>query len=347
VERRKPTFEDIHAVAVRIAARKMTDSQRRQADRDAKRLSQAVHPRHGAVKTQLYRIAFFNGAAKFVDDDWFGLNLGKETDSRQLGIIHYVFAASATALGGIRNLVRYNNLVNSTTAIVLEETNRQVTLEIKPKRGLESFEGPIAEWGPTAFVALLRDLTGTHIVARSISFIHQRAKGVEAFSKFFGCPVRFGADRQRVTFARKGLLIPIHSADRYLLKVLKAFCEEALDRRNIASTPIRSQVEAVLLELLPNGDAAVPSVAKALTMSARTLTRRLASEGTTYAAVLDDLRRDLAMRYLEDPSLEISKIAWLLGYWEVTSFNHAFQRWTSLNPRAVRARLALEKNGAK
>jgi AraC-like DNA-binding protein len=51
--------------------------------------------------------------------------------------------------------------------------------------------------------------------------------------------------------------------------------------------------------------------------------------------------------YLEGPSLEISKIAWLLGYSEVTSFNHAFLRWTSISPRAVRAQLALGKNGAK
>jgi AraC-like DNA-binding protein len=46
------------------------------------------------------------------------------------------------------------------------------------------------------------------------------------------------------------------------------------------------------------------------------------------------------MRYLEDPTLKVSHIAWLLGYSEVTSFNHAFQRWTSSNPKAVWARLA-------
>ena len=325
----------------------MTASQRRQADHEGKRLSQGAHPRHAILKTQLYRIGFFNEAARLVDDDRFGFDLGKDTDPRQLGIIYYVFAASATALGGIRNLARYNHLVNSTTALVLEETHREVTLEIKPKPGLESFERHIAEWGPTAFVAVLRDLTRSRIVARSVSFIHRRTKGVEAFNEYFGCPVRFGASRQRITLARSGLLVPIHSADRYLLKVLKAFCEEALDRRAVASTPVRTQVEAALLELLPNGDAAVASVAKAVTMSPRTLTRRLASEGTSYAAVLDDLRRDLAMRYLEDLSLEISKIAWLLGYSEVTSFNHAFLRWTSISPRAVRAQLALGKNGAK
>ena len=77
----------------------------------------------------------------------------------------------------------------------------------------------------------------------------------------------------------------------------------------------------------------------ALKMSPRSLARRLADEGTSYTAVLDELRRDLAMGYLEDTTLEISHIAWLLGYSEVASFNHAFQRWTSSSPKMVRARL--------
>src|SRR6266550_4044100 len=74
VERRTPTFEDIHAVAARIAARKMTASQRRRADREAKRLSQGTHTRHATLKTQLYRIGFFNEAARLVDDDRFGFD---------------------------------------------------------------------------------------------------------------------------------------------------------------------------------------------------------------------------------------------------------------------------------
>ena len=56
---------------------------------------------------------------------------------------------------------------------------------------------------------------------------------------------------------------------------------------------------------------------------------RLKDEGTSYTEVLDGLRRELAMRYVEDETLGVSQIAWLLGYSEVSSFNHAFRRWTS------------------
>jgi AraC-like DNA-binding protein len=77
-------------------------------------------------------------------------------------------------------------------------------------------------------------------------------------------------------------------------------------------------------------------VAKALALSVRTLSRRLADEGTTYAEVLDQLRRSLALQYLKDPGISLSQIAWLLGYEGSTSLNHAFKRWTGHSPSVAR-----------
>ena len=68
----------------------------------------------------------------------------------------------------------------------------------------------------------------------------------------------------------------------------------------------------------------------------RTLSRRLADEGTTYADIVDQLRRSLALQYLKDDNMSLSQIAWLLGYEGSTSFNHAFKRWTGRSPSAVR-----------
>jgi AraC-like DNA-binding protein len=71
----------------------------------------------------------------------------------------------------------------------------------------------------------------------------------------------------------------------------------------------------------------------------------LNEEGSSYTEVLDDLRRELAMRYLEDKTLGLSQIAWLLGYSEVSSFNHAFKRWTSKSPKTVRSDLKSRDSG--
>ena len=78
-------------------------------------------------------------------------------------------------------------------------------------------------------------------------------------------------------------------------------------------------------------------VARTLAISPRTLARRLGSEGCTFAGILDSLRRDLATRYLREPDLPISEIAWLLGYRESSAFNHAFRRWTGKAPKQARS----------
>ena len=100
-------------------------------------------------------------------------------------------------------------------------------------------------------------------------------------------------------------------------------------RRGLDAVPastIRTRVENAISSLLPHGR--VDDVALSLGMSKRTLARRLSDEKLNFTEVLQQLRRNLAVRYLDDPKLHISKIAWLLGFNEVSAFTHAFKRWT-------------------
>jgi AraC-like DNA-binding protein len=75
-------------------------------------------------------------------------------------------------------------------------------------------------------------------------------------------------------------------------------------------------------------------------MSQRTFARRLSLEGLSFSELLQNLRRDLAERYLADQHLSISQVAWLLGYEEVGAFSHAFKRWTDKTPRQARSLMA-------
>ena len=71
-------------------------------------------------------------------------------------------------------------------------------------------------------------------------------------------------------------------------------------------------------------------------MSERTLARKLSEEGLNFTEILQHMRRDLAVRYLDDRNLHVSKIAWLLGFYDVSAFTHAFKRWTGKTPRQMR-----------
>lgn len=99
---------------------------------------------------------------------------------------------------------------------------------------------------------------------------------------------------------------------------------------------LRAAVENEVEKLLPSGKAKKHNISKALALSARTLSRRLADEGTSYEEVVDQLRRTLALQYLKDRGMSTSQISFLLGYEGSTSFNHAFKRWTGRSPFVVR-----------
>ena len=92
------------------------------------------------------------------------------------------------------------------------------------------------------------------------------------------------------------------------------FCEEAARARNTTHGTMRAAVENEIQRLLPHGRARSEIVAKAQAVSSRTLTRRLAEEGTNFAEVVDGLRRSLAAQYLHESSFTLAQIGWLLGY---------------------------------
>ncbi|MEH2489550.1 AraC-like DNA-binding protein [Bradyrhizobium sp. AZCC 2230] len=131
--------------------------------------------------------------------------------------------------------------------------------------------------------------------------------------------------------------MPIESADHHLNDLLVTFCEEALAHRKPGAVSLRSSVENAIAPLLPHREARAEEIARRLGMSHRTLARRLASEGLTFTAILDELKIDLAKSYLKKDELPISQTARLLGYGEVSAFTHAFRRWTGMTPRQWRA----------
>jgi AraC-like DNA-binding protein len=152
--------------------------------------------------------------------------------------------------------------------------------------------------------------------------------------------VQFGADADEIIFPKHFASLPLVGADTYLNRLLRQYADEALALRPKQRKGVRSDVERVLPQLLPHAKATTSDVARQLGVSRRTLSRSLFAESVTFARILEELRAALAERYLRDRELPISEIAWLLGYREISSFTHAFKRWTGMSPREFRASIA-------
>jgi len=183
---------------------------------------------------------------------------------------------------------------------------------------------------------LCRVLTGQNLVPQYFLIAHYRSEGISEMTRFVGTKVEFGADKDEFALNLDARELPLIHADTHLNDLLLKYCEAALADRRGNMSQLRTRVENAISSLLPHGRVVVDDVARILGMSKRTLARRLSDEGLNYTEIFQQLRRDLAVRYLDDRKLHVSKIAWLLGFQEVSAFTHACKRWTGKTPREMR-----------
>jgi AraC-like DNA-binding protein len=188
-----------------------------------------------------------------------------------------------------------------------------------------------------AALRLCRMLTGQNLVPQHFWISHLRSGANPDMAQFVGTKVEFGADKDEFALNLDARELPLIHADTHLNDLLLKYCEAALGGRRGDASQLRTRVENAISSLLPHGRVLVADAARSLGMSERTLARKLSDEGLNFTEILQQLRRDLALRYLDDRKLHVSKIAWLLGFHEVSAFTHAFKRWTGKTPRRMRA----------
>jgi AraC-like DNA-binding protein len=281
-------------------------------------------------------------AAEMVHDSAFGLHLAEQSDPRDAGIFFYVASGAENFGEALALFARYFRIVNEAVRLKLTRTGEGLVAEVQFV-GLRRHElRQNTEFGIAAILKALRQLAGRNIRPTRAAFAHERSSGIRDFDRFFGCSVEFGhaasggASSDLLEFSNDALAIPLITADPKLVAALQPFCDEAAKERGTVKGTFRAAVENEVEKLLPHGKAKVSTVAKAFALSARTLSRRLADEGTTYGEVLDQVRRTLALQYLKESGMPLSQIAWLLGYEGSASFNHAFRRWMGQSPSAAR-----------
>ena len=282
------------------------------------------------------QVKFLDYAAAAMNDSAFGLHLVEHTDPRDAGIYFYVASAAKDIDEALALYARYFRIVNEAVRLKLTRKPNGVAVELEFIGLPRHLARQTAEFGMAALLKGLRVIAGRTIHPTQVSFAHMRSSGAREFERFYLCPVEFGASSDLFEFSNDTLAIPLLTADPKLLKALEPFCDMAAKQRKTAAGTLRAAVENEVEKLLPHGKANKETVTKAVGLSTRTLSRRLADEGTTYEEVVDQLRRSLALQYVKEPSMSVSQIAWLLGYEGSTSFNHAFSRWTGRSPSAAR-----------
>jgi AraC-like DNA-binding protein len=179
-------------------------------------------------------------------------------------------------------------------------------------------------------------------LADSVWFEHPAPEDPQLLQEYvdvFGCDIRFDQAASGICFNEDFLDMTLPQADKKLLKTLRDHATQVLSEID-RDQPITIRVKNLLRLMLKEREPSSEQIAEKLNMSSRTLQRKLNNEETQYKTVLQEVRLELALYYLENTTLSLDQIAHELGYAETRSFYRSFKQWTGGTAGAYRTESA-------
>ena len=261
------------------------------------------------------------------------LGIASSIPSGAFGLVEYVCRSAPTLGDALSQWGRYLNILNDAVQVGLVEEGEHLRVRV-----LVDSEAPAPAAHELCFALLAmraRELTSPAVTVTRAEFVH-RVADAPAYETWFGAPVQFGAPFTPLVFPRSARGAPLVTADPSLLAILRRLADDVSSRAS-ADPPLTAQVRRVLGSALRSNEAHIEGVAQKLGVTARSLQRRLKDEGASFQTIREDVRRELAQRYLDD-DLAITEISFLLGFSEPSAFFRAFKRWTGITPIESRAR---------
>ncbi len=277
---------------------------------------------------------FWAEMERSADDANFGLHLGELHDGLPSG--HVLFSAmlnSPTLGNALERYCRFHDIMGDLVQPQLADLGNVTVLSIAARSG-EPLHRQHVECIFCLLVSILSHLSNERFKGE-VRFAHHRPADISEHLRIFGSAVCFAQTENELVFERSYLQLPIAAADGELLGVLEQYAERLLDRLHPVQT-WSAKVAELLSRTLCDGKPKLAHIARPLAVSERSLQNKLKEEGTTYQAVLDRVRQQLATAYLGDERLSLAEVAFLLGFADQSAFNHAFRKWTGDAPKRFR-----------
>ncbi|WP_433680542.1 AraC family transcriptional regulator [Nocardia sp. CA-119907] len=282
-------------------------------------------------------------AAQRLDCPDLGLRISRRQDLDMLGPLALAIRNSPTLADVLECCSRY---------LFLHARSLNLTLEPDPygDRGVIALRYGIRHGLPTpvqgtdlglAFVhRTFQRLVDERYGLRSVELPHRPAAPIRLYEEFFGAPVRVERSAAALRIPRRLAALSLSGGDENLHRLAMAFLAEQSGGADAAIAP---KVRAAVQQLLGTSPPEITAVARLLTIHPRSLQRRLAAEGSSFATIVDTVRRDEARRYLTTTDMPMSQVASLIGLSEQATFTRCCRRWWGTTPTGVRREAAQQR----
>ena len=273
-----------------------------------------------------------------ITDPAFGLQAAKCWHPSNLGVLGHAWLSSSTLRTGANRLVRYFRIVGERGHFEAEDVADGLKLRFWAGRGDPAMD-PVAAIAVDVAMSLLLDMcrlnAGAALRPVAVSLRRLQPVSALAYEHFFGCPIEFKSRENAFVLSATDADRPLQTSNQLLASVFDKMLAEQLAR--LDRSDVVTRCKAAILERLAVGETSEEVAAAQLQMSPRTLQRKLAERGTSYSALVDATRKDLALRYIDDPQRSITDITFSLGFAGPSSLTRAFKRWTGVSPSDYRS----------
>ncbi|GAB4037456.1 AraC family transcriptional regulator [Spirosoma gilvum] len=268
-------------------------------------------------------------------DPTIALRLGELVNPVAIGVLAYVMMHSPTLGKAFEKLCQYQDIVCEGIATTGEVTGNQFTLSLRITSADIIYPEYTLNSELSVYLSAVRALSGLPITAQEIRFSYPKPADIQEHERIFS-PARltFDAPQTAMVFDAALLDVPILNANPSLSMLFEKHANDILGRLKTPS--LTSRVKAEIVAIMKGEEPTLAMVADRLAMGIRTLQLHLKEAGTSYQQLLDETRKELAVRHLREPNLSTTDIAYLLGFAEPSVFFRSFKKWTGQTPGAYR-----------
>jgi len=275
----------------------------------------------------------FQRAAELSRDPLFGLKSADYIRPAHLGALGFSWLASKSLRKGFERLCRYARVIQDNLTIRLDEDEDLFYAQIYAQVPAPD-EGLHEDMQMAALITFCRIIAGKDFNPVRIHLRHAAPSDSGLYFELFRCPIEFRAGETLMAIQQSDVDRRLTGANDELAQLNEHIVVKYL--AHAAREDIVNRCKAAIIDALPNGTANENAVAEALHMTPRNLHRKLQKEDTSFKQLLTEVRRELAVQYIQDRSKTLTEISYLLGFSEVSSFSRAFKGWTGRPPSEAR-----------
>lgn len=274
-------------------------------------------------------------ATAAIGDPTIGLALGKAYHLRSFSVLGLTMQASANLLAMLSAIQRYPQLAWGCFDGRIRSDGDALLIEFLPQPRLGALEPLLLERDMACAKTLIDEVRGEPLPLRTLRFAHAAptATARTVYSEVFATEVRFAAQANQMVISRADALRPLPQADAAIATFYAHQCARlcrALEQPFRYADAVTERLRACT----PIPD--LPAMAAALTLTPRTLQRRLAREQAHFGDLLRQVREERAQQLLREPGQLLERVAAALGYADAVAFSHAFKSWTGQAPQTWR-----------